>query len=145
VSDKIPPRRKNVLLVEDNAGDVQLIERAFDQVQHPLNLSTVASGEDALRFLRREGKFSSVKRTDLVLLDLNIPILSGHEVLKEIRSDRKLRRTPVVVLTGSETDEDIEASYELGSNLYLVKGGPTEKMIKMLVETWFVLGRLPPR
>jgi len=110
-----------ILLVEDDPGDVLITREAFAENKVKNQLSVVADGEAALGFLRREGDFASAPRPDLILLDLNLPRKPGHEVLAEIKSDPVLQRIPVVILTTSDAEEDIVRSYDLHANAYVTK------------------------
>jgi CheY-like chemotaxis protein len=115
------PRAIEVLLIEDDPGDVLMTREAFDDAKVANNLYVVSDGEDALAFLRREGAHAQVPRPDLVLLDLNLPRVDGREVLEQIKNDPELRSIPVVVLTTSESEDDIVHSYSLHANAYVTK------------------------
>jgi CheY-like chemotaxis protein len=110
-----------VLLVEDDPGDVLLIREAFDYNKVHNNLNVVNDGEQALAYLRREDGFADALRPDLILLDLNLPRKDGREVLAEVKADEALRTIPIVVLTTSEAEEDVLRSYELHANAYVTK------------------------
>jgi two-component system response regulator len=110
-----------VLLVEDDPGDVLLTSEAFAQHHLGVQLHVVGDGEEATRFLRRTGDFASAPRPALVLLDLNLPRRSGLEVLADLKADPDLRTIPVVVLTTSQAPQDIQCSYQLHTNAYVVK------------------------
>src|SRR6056297_1048953 len=105
-----------ILLAEDNPGDVVLTRKALEQGKLANNLHVTTDGVDALEFLRQDGEYEDAPRPDLILLDLNMPRKDGQEVLEELRADDELRRIPVVVLTSSESEEDIVRSYELSAN-----------------------------
>ncbi|MGH3826762.1 MAG: response regulator, partial [Pseudonocardiaceae bacterium] len=111
----------HVLLVEDDPGDVLLTQEAFEhhRIRNPLHV--VSDGAAALRFLRRESEHVDASRPGLILLDLNLPLMNGREVLAEIKSDERLRNIPVVVLTTSQAEEDIVRSYDLHANAYVTK------------------------
>jgi CheY-like chemotaxis protein len=111
----------DVLLVEDDAGDALITEEAFEHHKVFNRLHWVRDGVEALEFLRREGEFEDSPRPGLILLDLNLPRMNGHEVLAAIKEDADLRRIPVVVLTTSGADEDVLRSYELHANAYVTK------------------------
>lgn len=111
----------DVLLVEDNPGDVRLMIETFKDCKLNNNLSVVGDGEEAMAFLRQEGKYADAVRPDLVLLDLNLPKKNGREVLEEIREDHKLKHLPVVILTISKAEEDILRAYDLKADDYLTK------------------------
>ena len=110
-----------VLLVEDDPGDVVLIQEAFEDNKVRNRLHCVSDGVDALRFLRRQDEFADAPRPDLVLLDLNLPRKNGREVLAEVKADPELSIIPVIVLTTSEAEEDIVRSYSLHANAYITK------------------------
>jgi CheY-like chemotaxis protein len=111
----------DVLLVEDDPGDVLMTQEAFEHHKIANRLHVVSDGVEAMRFLRREGEFTDAPRPGLILLDLNLPRKDGREVLAEIKSDDDLRDIPVVVLTTSAADEDILRSYKLHANAYVTK------------------------
>ena len=114
-------RPVEILLVEDNPGDVRLTQEAMKEGKVCNNLSVVGDGVLALSYLRNEGQYADVSRPDIILLDLNLPKKSGREVLEEIKNDADLRRIPVVVLTTSSAEKDILASYDLHANCYITK------------------------
>lgn len=111
----------DVLLVEDNGGDVTLVERAFAERDLPGTLHTARTGSDALDWLNQRGEYADAPMPSIVLLDLNLPATSGHDVLREIKSTPKLRRIPVVVLTSSQAAADLEEAYEQHANACLIK------------------------
>uniref|UniRef100_UPI0035615D23 response regulator n=1 Tax=Paraconexibacter sp. TaxID=2949640 RepID=UPI0035615D23 len=111
----------DILLVEDDPGDVLMTREAFEEHKVRNRLSVVADGVDAMRFLRREDEFADAPRPDLILLDLNLPRRGGREVLEDIKGDPALRSIPVVVLTTSSAEEDILRSYDLHANAYVTK------------------------
>lgn len=135
-----------ILLVEDNPGDVRLTREALKEGKVLNHLHVVEDGADAVRFLRREGEFDGAVRPDLVLLDLNLPRKSGHEVLEEIKSDTDLRRIPVVVLTSSEAETDIARSYDRYANAYITKPVDLDQFISVVrsvEDFWLEVVRLP--
>lgn len=141
-------RHADVLLVEDNPGDVFLLKQALAYFKRDVALHVTEDGEAGLAFLRREDPYQCAPRPDFVVLDLNLPRKGGREVLSEMKSDPKLRTIPVVVLTGSESDEDIVASYDAGANIYMIKPDDPDtlrNLVEALENVWFVLGRLPPK
>jgi CheY-like chemotaxis protein len=129
-----------VLLVEDDPGDVLLTKEAFADNKVKNNLNIVSDGEEAVAYLRRQGPHADAPRPDLVLLDLNLPRKDGREVLKEIKADPELRSIPVVVLTTSEADEDILHSYDLHANAYVTKPVDFDSFIRIVrqIDDFFV-------
>ncbi len=142
-----PADTADILLVEDNPGDVRLTEEAFREGQIKNTLHVVNDGVDALEFLRQRGEYADAPRPDIVLLDLNLPRKDGDEVLDAIRDDADLEALPVVVLTSSEAQEDIVQSYELKANAFLTKPVDPEEFIEVVrtfQEFWLSVVRLPP-
>jgi CheY-like chemotaxis protein len=138
----------DVLLVEDDAGDVLLIEEAFADNKVRNRVHHVSDGVDALAFLRREGEYADAPHPDLVLLDLNLPRKDGREVLAEIKGDDALRHIPVVVLTTSKAEEDVLRSYKLHANAYVTKPVDFERFIDVVrqIDEFFVtVVKLPTR
>ncbi|MDD4890515.1 MAG: response regulator, partial [Phycisphaerae bacterium] len=115
------PAPINILMVEDNEGDVFLTKEAFREAKVHNNLTVVNDGVEAIDFLRRRGKYADATRPDLILLDLNLPRMDGREVLAEIKPDPELGSIPVVVLTSSAAEQDIVKAYGLHANCYVVK------------------------
>src|SRR5262245_7160074 len=145
MSERPEDRPIEILLIEDNSGDVVLIREALGAGART-NLSVARDGESALRRLRQLGDVTNAVRPDLILLDLNLPRLSGREVLAAIKSDARLRRIPVVVLTSSQAEQDVADSYELHANCYVCK--PLDlnefvKAIRAVEEFWLTVARLP--
>ena len=137
-----------ILLVEDNPGDVRLTQEAFKEGKVSNNLSVARDGVEALAFLRREGKYVGAPRPDVILLDLNLPRKDGREVLAEIKEDADLRRIPVVVLTTSQAEQDILKTYNLHANCYITKPVDLERFITVVksIETfWLSVVKLPQR
>ncbi|HEX5191087.1 MAG TPA: response regulator [Streptosporangiaceae bacterium] len=137
-----------ILLVEDDPGDVLITREAFADNKVRNELSVVSDGEAAMAFLRREDGFASAPRPDLILLDLNLPRKAGHEVLAEIKSDPDLQRIPVVVLTTSDAEEDILRSYDLHANAYVTKPVDFEcflNVVRQIDEFFVTVVRLPGR
>lgn len=116
-----PARPLSVLLVEDDPGDVLIAQEAMAAGQLSTTLDVVNDGREAIAYLRRENGYASARRPDLILLDLNLPRMSGHEVLAEVKNDPQLRRIPVVVLTTSQAHEDIAKSYDLHASVHVSK------------------------
>ena len=136
-----------ILLVEDNPGDVRLTREALKEGKVLNELHVVEDGEEALAFLHREGKHAQAARPDLILLDLNLPKKDGREVLAEIKEDPSLRRIPVVILTVSKAEEDIIRTYDLHANCYVTKPVDLEQFIevvKSIEDFWLCVVRLPP-
>lgn len=137
-----------VLLVEDDPGDVLMTKEAFEEHKLRNRLSVVSDGAAALAYLRREGEYADVSTPDLILLDLNLPRLDGREVLEAIKKDEELCRIPVVVLTTSQADEDILRSYQLHANAYVTKPVDFDRFISVVrqIDEFFVsVVKLPPR
>ncbi|HEU5007998.1 MAG TPA: response regulator [Jatrophihabitantaceae bacterium] len=114
-------RRLGVLLVEDDPGDVLIAREALQAAKLDTRLDVVSDGVQAMEFLRKQGAYADRERPDLILLDLNLPRMSGHEVLAEVKADPELRRIPVVVLTTSTSVDDVTKSYDLHANVYVAK------------------------
>jgi CheY-like chemotaxis protein len=137
-----------VLLVEDDPGDILMTREAFEDNKLSNKLHVVNDGEQAIAFLTRQGDFDDAPRPDLILLDLNLPRKDGREVLKEIKADEELRSIPVVVLTTSEAEEDILRSYNLHANAYVTKPVDFERFIGVVrhIDDFFVsVVKLPHR
>jgi len=137
-----------ILLVEDNPADVLMVEEAFENNPLVKALHVATDGDDAIAFLRRQGKHAKASRPDLVLLDLNLPGTSGLEVLEAVKSDDSLMRIPVVVLTSSQSHSDRLACYNRHANAFMTKVmdfGELQRMVKATSEYWFGVVQLPPR
>ena len=135
-----------ILMVEDNPGDVRLTKEALKDNKIKNNLHVCVDGEEALDFLFRRGKFEGAVRPDLILLDLNLPKLDGRDILKAIKNEPELRRIPVVVLTSSEAEEDIARSYDLYANSYITKPVDFDQffqVVKTIEEFWLTVVKLP--
>lgn len=136
-----------VLLVEDNPGDVRLTREALREAKVRNHLHVAPDGVAALAFLRREEEHAGAVRPDLILLDLNLPRKSGREVLEEIKADPSLRAIPVVILSSSEAEQDILRAYDLHANCYVTKPVDLDQFItvvKSIEEFWFTIVKLPP-
>jgi chemotaxis family two-component system response regulator Rcp1 len=136
-----------ILLVEDNPGDVRLTIEALHEGKVRNNLSVAADGVEALAFLRQEGKFKGAKRPDLILLDLNLPKMDGRQLLATIKEDSALKRIPVVVLTTSKAEEDVLKSYNLHANCYIPKPVDLDRFItvvRTIDDFWLSIVKLPP-
>jgi CheY-like chemotaxis protein len=140
-------RQIEILLVEDNPGDVRLTVEAMKEGKVLNRISVACDGVEALEFLQRKGKFADAPRPDLILLDLNLPRKDGRQVLAEIKDDPSLKRIPVVVLTTSEAEQDIIRTYDLHANCYLTKPvdlGQFLQVARLINDFWFTLVKLPP-
>jgi len=136
----------DILLVEDNPGDVRLTREALKEGKVLNTLYVAEDGVFALEFLRKEGRFADMPRPDIIFLDLNLPRKDGREVLAEIKSDPTLRSIPVVILTTSKAEEDIVRTYDLHANCYITKPVDLEQFITVVQsveEFWFSIVRLP--
>ena len=141
-------REIQILLVEDDPGDVLMTREAFEDYKVHNQLHVVNDGEQAMAFLRQEGEYADLPRPDLVLLDLNLPRMDGREVLNAIKSDDDLSSIPVVVLTTSEAEDDVQRSYSLHANAYVTKPVDFERFISVVrqIDDFFVtVVRLPRR
>jgi two-component system, chemotaxis family, response regulator Rcp1 len=141
-----PSQPIDILLVEDNAGDVRLTQEVLKDSKVRNNLIVASNGEEALACLRKTGKFQSATRPDLILLDLNLPIKDGREVLQQIKDDPDLKRIPVVILTTSKAEEDILKTYNLHANCYVTKPVDLEQfcaVVKSLEDFWLAIVKLP--
>jgi len=139
-------RPVQILLVEDNPGDVGLTLEALKEATLPNKLTVVKNGADALSLLRRQGQHAGAARPDLILLDLNLPKKDGRKLLAEIKGDDNLKRTPVVVLTTSEDEQDVLESYNLHANCYIVKPLDLDRFItvvKSIEDFWLRIVVLP--
>ena len=136
-----------ILLVEDNPGDVRLTKEALKEGKVYSNLHWVKDGVEALEFLRKQGKYAGKPRPDIILLDLNLPKKDGREVLQDIKKDDKLKRIPVVILTTSKAEEDVLKTYNLHANCYVTKPVDLEKfmvVVKSIDVFWLTVVTLPP-
>lgn len=137
-----------ILLIEDNPGDVRLLRRELKLSKITNNINDVGDGISAMEYLRKEGRYGNAIRPDLILLDLNLPNKDGRQVLAEIKADPQLGVIPVVVLTSSDAEEDILKSYKLHCNCYITKPlnlAQFEKLAKGVEDFWFTLVKLPPK
>jgi chemotaxis family two-component system response regulator Rcp1 len=136
-----------ILMVEDNPGDVRLTLEALKEAKVNNKINVVKDGVEAVAFLRREGQYADAPRPDIILLDLNIPKKSGQEVLAEIKADDDLKRIPVVIMTISKAEEDIMKTYNLHANCYIIKPVNLDQFIcvvKSIENFWFTIVKLPP-
>ena len=137
----------DILLVEDNPGDVRLTREALKESKVLNTLAVAVDGVEALAYLRRKGRFAAAARPDLILLDLNLPRMNGRELLAVIKADAELRRIPVVILTTSAAEQDILNTYDLHANCYITKPVDLEQFIavvRSVEDFWFTIVRLPP-
>ena len=137
----------DILLVEDNPGDVRLTIEGLKEGKILNNLSVVSNGVEAMAFLRQEGQYANVSRPELILLDLNLPRKDGREVLAEIKNDDDLKRIPVVILTSSQAEQDIVKSYNLHANCFITKPVELDQfigVIKSIEQFWLTVVKLPP-
>jgi chemotaxis family two-component system response regulator Rcp1 len=146
----VPKEQKptEVLLVEDNLGDVRLAREAFRDVNSSIHLHLASDGIEAMAFLRRQGKHVDAPRPDLIVLDLNLPKMNGREVLAQIKSDKNLKMIPTVVLSSSETDADVLISYQLQANCYLRKPAQWDAfvgMVRSINSFWLSDTKLPQK
>ena len=141
-----PTKPIEILLIEDNPGDARLAREALRDAKVRNNLSWVPDGVEGLAYLRQEGKYSQASRPDLILLDLNLPRKDGRELLSEIKTDEKLRRIPVVILTTSQAEEDVLRAYHLNANCYITKPVDLEqfmKVVQTIEDFWLTIVKLP--
>lgn len=137
-----------LLLVEDNEGDILLTLDAFEEVEINLKIAVARNGGEALDFLFKRGKFEQVDRPDLILLDINLPIYSGHHVLNQIKRDQELKKIPVIMLTTSTSQQDIDIAYENYANSYVTKPIDMDdfsNLVFKIEEFWLKLSKLPNR
>jgi len=135
-----------ILLVEDNTGDVRLMKEAFRHADASIDLHVVCDGIEALAFLRHQGDYLNVPRPDCILLDLNLPKLDGREVLSQIKHDDDLKTIPTIILSTSVAEADIMQSYRLHANCYLTKPvqlDDFDKVVRSLTEFWLTMVQLP--
>lgn len=146
MTSRFPRGPIEILLVEDNPGDVRLTREALKEAKVRNQLHVVDDGVKALEFLRRQPDYATAPRPDLILLDLNLPKKDGREVLAEIKADPELRTIPVVVLTTSQAEEDILRSYNLHANCYVPKPVDLERflqIVRSIEDFWLTIVKLP--
>jgi chemotaxis family two-component system response regulator Rcp1 len=137
-----------ILLVEDNEDDIILTEEAFEENRLTNKLNVVKTGSDALRYLKKEGPYSDAVKPNIILLDLNLPEMSGIEVLQQIKNEENLKDIPIAILTTSNLEQDIVKSYKLHANCYINKPVNLDnflEVIKVFGEFWFSIVTLPDR
>jgi CheY-like chemotaxis protein len=135
----------HILLVEDNEGDIILTLDAFEESKIKTDISVVKNGQEALDFLFRRGEYTKAEKPDLILLDINIPIYNGHEVLRQIKTDDALKKIPVIMLTTSSSQKDVNLAYENHSNSYVKKPLDMEEFLQAILkieEFWLQLSTL---
>lgn len=141
------PKAVNILLIEDNPGDIRLVVESMKESKKPNNLSMVKDGVEAMTYLHREGVYANAVRPDIILLDLNLPMKNGKEVLAEIKKDPDLKRIPVIVFTASSAERDVINSYDLHANCYITKPVSLDKFIEVvgsIEKFWLTVVKLPP-
>jgi two-component system, chemotaxis family, response regulator Rcp1 len=143
---KVQSRPVEVLLVEDNPGDVRLTQEAFKDGRVYVNLTVACDGVEAMEVLRRQGIHDKKPRPDLILLDLNLPRKNGREVLEEIKADEILKRIPVIVMTTSKAEQDIHRAYNLNANCYVTKPVDLDEflnVVRSIEDFWLTIVTLP--
>lgn len=139
-------KKAHLLLVEDNEGDILLIKEALESRRYVNEITILKNGSEALDFLMKKGMYSKAERPSLILLDINLPRLSGHELLAKIKSSKELKRIPVVILTTSSSNRDIQESYQNQANCYIQKpvdANDFEKVILEIEKFWFSVASIP--
>jgi CheY-like chemotaxis protein len=145
-STRATSRPVEVLLVEDNPGDVRLTQEALKEGRVMVNLTVAADGVEAMEVLNRKGPYKDKPRPDLILLDLNLPKKNGREVLLEIKADAELRRIPVIVMTTSKAEQDIHRAYNLNANCYITKPVDLDEflhVVRSIEDFWLTIVTLP--
>lgn len=143
-----PGYRPTILLVEDNPADLRLAQEVLKEAQLDHDLLVARDGEQAMKIIRQEGEYGSYKQPDLILLDLNLPRKHGREVLREIKSDARYRRIPVLVLSTSKAESDLFACYDAHANCYLTKPVAIDEfaeLARLIRDFWFGFVQLPPK
>ncbi len=146
--DRFSGKAIDILLIEDNPGDVRLAQEALKESKVKNRLYVVEDGVEAMTFLRQQGQYKAVPRPDLILLDLNLPRKSGREVLAEVKNDESLKRIPVVVLTVSRAEEDVIRCYNNYANCYITKPLDFNQFMEItrsIEEFWLTIVKLPPK
>jgi CheY-like chemotaxis protein len=147
MSHQIPTKPINILIVEDNPTDVMLMREALDHADLPNTLHVAVNGIEAMEFLLHQGKYATMPRPELILLDLNMPRMNGHEVLAAIKADASLRAIPIVILTTSSAETDIKLAYGQHANCYITKPVDFEafaEVVRSIRSFWFSIVTLPP-
>ncbi|WP_340106217.1 response regulator [Rhodohalobacter sp. 8-1] len=138
----------NILLVEDNAGDIMLIKDALEDTDSSVQVNVVNNGEKAIHYLNKEGEFKHSNKPDLVILDINLPRINGHEVLRFIKNNDEIKELPVVMLSSSSADTDINMSYKEYANCYVTKPIGVDEFtdtIHAIKNFWLSLAQLPDK
>ena len=138
----------HILMAEDNPADVKLTQIALERSKLHNTLHVVEDGVEALEYLRNQGKYLNAKLPDIVLLDLNMPKMGGHDVLNEIKNDKALKHIPVVILTSSDAEADVLSSYQSHANCYITKPidmSQFSKIVSAIENFWFTIVKLPPK
>jgi two-component system, chemotaxis family, response regulator Rcp1 len=138
----------DVLLVEDSPGDARLMREAFSHVNSAVDLHVAVNGEDAIAFLRQQGHHAQAPRPTLILLDLSLPRMDGHQFLAHIKQDADLKMIPTVILTASRSDADIDRAYQCGANCYISKPGRPDDLypiLRRIDDFWLAKVKLPFR
>ena len=146
MSESSQKKSFNILIVDDNPGDVRLMQEALGEGSVLCRAHVASNGIEAVSFLRRENPFNKAPQPDLIFLDLNLPKKNGRQVLAEIKADPALRRIPIVVLSTSAAQQDVLAAYDLHANCYIVKPIDLEvflRFIRHIIEFWFTMAKLP--
>ncbi len=151
MNDTMPYYSRNpvlveLLLVEDNPGDVRLIQEALSMVEIPVRLHQVENASDALNFLKNEGSYHEAPKPGLILSDLNLPGISGHDLLTAVKNDPNLAHIPFVIMSTSENEDEVKASYDLQASCYLSKPGDLDQFIEMIqsaLDFWVHIAALP--
>lgn len=146
--DSYNPEKYPILMAEDNPDDVLITKRAWKKGLIRNRLYIVNNGVEALKFLYKQGEYVDTPAPSLLLLDLNMPIVDGFEVLKTIKQDHRLKRMPVIVLTTSNREKDIELAYDLGCNSYIVKPVNYDNFLKAIIDIqryWIILNEIPSK
>lgn len=139
--------KRKILLIEDNEVDISIISQAFNSREQEKELDVIRDGEQALKYLKREGEYTNISLPDLIILDLNIPIKSGIDILKEIKPLKDVKRIPVIVLTASELDWDVISTYDFHANCFIKKPNDPEELVNTIHNIdnfWCNTVQLPP-
>ncbi|MCI0562357.1 MAG: response regulator [Nitrososphaera sp.] len=137
-----------ILLLEDNAGDIRLLQEAFKECKVKSRLHVIENGEEGMAFLQRQGRYAHAVRPDIILLDLNLPRKDGREVLAEIKRDPQLRQIPIIVLTTSQAESDVAKSYDLHGNCYITKPMDFDQfmsVVRSIADFWLAVVKLPQK